>query len=164
VERDDATAVLAWYQRVYLVDDILFKSDRASMANSLELRTPFLDLDLAEYVNALPRSMKLRGGVRKHLLRQAIKAWQREGLTLPTSVMARKKRGFGIPIASWFRGPLASLARERILDGWPRQLDFINAAEREALLVTHTSGSRDLYKELWALFVLSVWGEQWLTQ
>ena len=164
VDCDDATAMLGWYQRVYLPDDILFKSDRASMAHSLELRTPFLDLDLAEYVNALPMSMKLRGRERKRLLRRAIEDWEHKGITLPAHVLRRPKRGFGIPVAKWFRGPLRSLARQRILDAWPRELDFISAAEREHLCMTHITGQRDLYKELWALFVLSIWGEQWLTQ
>ncbi len=157
---EDSAALLQWYQRRYLTDDILYKGDRASMMHSLEVRSPFLDIDLADYVNALPLSLKLSGGERKVLLRRAIASWAE--LKLPASLLHREKRGFGIPVATWLRGPLKDMLRERVLDAWPGSLDFVKRAERERLVSVHLAGRQNLYKELWALLVLSVWADRWL--
>lgn len=157
---DDAASVLQWYQRRYLTEDILVKGDRASMMHSLEVRSPFLDLDLAEYVNALPLRLKLHGNERKVLLREVVQSW--DALNLPPSLLTRPKRGFGIPVATWFREELRSMLLERVVHAWPRTLDFISRTERERLVNVHLSGAQNLYKELWALVVLSMWAERWV--
>lgn len=155
-------AVLAWYQQVYLVDDILVKTDRASMKSSLEVRSPFLDLDLVDFVNGLPFDLKMRGGERKHLLREAIREWQQQGLTLPSSVLERPKKGFGIPIADWLRGPLVDDVHHTLGDAWPDVLSFIVRPERDRLVAQHMNGRRNCAKELWALLVLAWWANYWL--
>lgn len=94
---DPHDRLLEFYANYYLPSDVLAKVDRASMLNSLEVRSPFLDRDLAEYCLRLPYSAKHRSGQRKWILRQAIKGM------VPAPVLARKKKGFGIPIAEWLR-------------------------------------------------------------
>src|SRR6185436_7519437 len=83
--------------RTYLAEDILSKVDRASMAVSLEVRAPFLDHELADWVNRLPAAMKMRGGQKKWLLRETMRG------RLPDSILDRPKKGFGIPLAKWLR-------------------------------------------------------------
>ena len=133
------------------------------MLASLEVRCPFLDVDLAEFVNDLPFEMKYRRGVRKYLLRQSMQAWAREGMTLPATVLNRPKKGFGVPIASWLRGPLAERARVTLLERWPASLEFVSASERRALLADHMSNRRNLWKEIWSLLVLAWWADEWVT-
>ncbi len=162
-QHDEGVAMLRWYQTVYLPYDILVKGDRASMLASLEVRCPFLDVELAEFVNDLPFEMKYRRGVRKYLLRQAMQAWAREGMTLPAAVHNRPKKGFGVPIASWLRGPLAERARVTLLERWPVSLEFVSANERKALLADHMSNRRNLWKEIWSLLVLAWWADKWVT-
>jgi len=102
-------------QQRYLVDDILVKVDRCSMAVSLEARVPLLDHVLADWVNGLPIDYKLRGGQSKALLRDAIRTYIPG---VPASVLRRRKKGFGVPL-TWLMGPHAGFARE-IIDGAPR--------------------------------------------
>jgi asparagine synthase (glutamine-hydrolysing) len=92
--------------RLYLQESILVKVDRASMACSLEVRAPFLDQELVEFVMGLPSSMKLRGFTSKYILKKAMKPF------LPDEVICRKKKGFGVPIAKWIKGPLKELFRD----------------------------------------------------
>lgn len=89
---------LEFYTRFYLPDDILTKVDRASMLVSLEVRSPFLDNDLVDFTRRLPHGYKLRDGQRKYLLKRSL-----DGV-IPGSILRRKKKGFGIPLASWLRG------------------------------------------------------------
>jgi asparagine synthase (glutamine-hydrolysing) len=161
-DEPESSDVLRWYQTVYLPDDILVKADRASMLHSIELRSPFLDVDLAEYVNALPFALKVRSGTRKYLLRRAIQAWHAQGLTLPAHVLSRKKKGFGIPIATWLRGPLAGMLQETLIERWPTSLSFIQEQARVTLVREHLSDQRNRGKELWALLVLAWWAEEWI--
>src|SRR5207237_6333290 len=91
---------------IYLVDDLLVKTDRASMAHSLEARVPFCDSAVAELALALPSDKKVRGLAKKRLLRRAVAP------LLPRSIVHGRKRGFSVPMAAWLRGPLEPLARE----------------------------------------------------
>jgi asparagine synthase (glutamine-hydrolysing) len=160
----ESSAMLHWYQTVYLPDDILVKGDRASMLHSLELRSPFLDVDVANYVNALPFAMKLRGRTRKHLLREAIRGWQRDGMSLPDHVLSRPKKGFGVPIATWLRGPLREQLTTTLLDAWPGSLGVVSRPERARLIDEHLSGARNVWKELWSLMALARWADTWIEQ
>src|SRR5205807_71479 len=90
--------------RRYLADDILVKVDKASMINSLETRAPLLDQYLAEYVSSLPSAIRTRGGVLKYLLKKVAADM------LPAGILARRKQGFGVPIAHWFRSDLSNYA------------------------------------------------------
>ncbi len=103
---DALSRSLALYQDTYLPEDILTKVDRASMACGLEVRAPFLDAELVDFMQSLPPSFKLGRNQTKRLLKHAAAG------RLPASILARPKKGFGIPVASWLRGPLAPLMNQ----------------------------------------------------
>lgn len=159
---DDLDQSIDFFERFYLPDDILVKVDRASMMHSLEVRSPFLDTALVEFVNQLPNHWKLRGGKTKYLFKLAM--MQDEGTTkswptlpLPKEIVHRKKKGFGIPVAHWIRHELKSLFRERLIDDWPKSLSMFDRRFIGQLLDEHQRGRANRYKELWALFMLAQW-------
>jgi asparagine synthase (glutamine-hydrolysing) len=109
---DPVERTIAFYVRLYLQDDILVKVDRASMLHSLEVRAPFLDIELVDFLRRLPADMKLRGGTSKYVLRRAARP------LLPAQVLARGKQGFGVPIGQWFRdGVLPAPRADRLGNG-----------------------------------------------
>ncbi|ABI55493.1 XrtA/PEP-CTERM system amidotransferase [Alkalilimnicola ehrlichii MLHE-1] len=133
--------------KTYLPGDILTKVDRASMAHALEVRVPILDHKLVEWMSGLPPEMKLNGSEGKHLLKKAMEPH------LPHEVLYRKKRGFAVPVAEWFRGPLRQRVRDQVLG--PRigesglfDMDFLNR-----LVDEHTRGARDHSPALWSLLM-----------
>jgi len=142
------------YVNTYLTDDILVKVDRASMACSLEVRAPFLDYTLAEFLGTLPGSLKLRGRNAKYLLKTCL-----EG-TLPHNVLYRPKKGFGIPIAQWLKGELSTLATETLAADKLRKQGLLNPGRVQSLLKEHQAGFRDHRKQLWTLLVFELWGER----
>jgi asparagine synthase (glutamine-hydrolysing) len=150
---DPLNQVLALDMRLYLENDILVKLDRASMMASLEGRVPLLNNDFVAYATALPLSLKLRGLRSKFLLRRALRG------ILPTRILRRPKKGFGIPVAEWFRGPL----REQMLSVLaPERLareGFFRPAAVQALIDEHLAGRRDNRKHLWTLFAFEMWYE-----
>jgi asparagine synthase (glutamine-hydrolysing) len=131
----------------YLPGDLLLKADIASMAHSLELRSPFLDHEVIELGLALPESLKLRGRTGKVALRRAFAS------ELPQEVADRGKSGFGVPLGRWFRSDLREAARELLATdrGWFRA----DAVGR--LLDEHESGSADHGHRLWCLLMLELW-------
>jgi asparagine synthase (glutamine-hydrolysing) len=137
--------------QTYLPGDLLAKVDVASMAHSLELRSPLLDHRLMETVAALPAAAKLAGGSSKHAFRDALRPW------LPDDILDRPKMGFSVPIAAWFRGALRELPRDVLLD--PRSLDrgLFRPARIRAVLDEHASGRRDHAGLIWALLQLELW-------
>jgi asparagine synthase (glutamine-hydrolysing) len=136
-------------QRNYLVDDILAKVDRCSMAVSLEARAPLLDHHLAEWVNGLPCEYKLRHGMTKALLRDAV---QRHIPGVPASVLTREKKGFGVPL-NWMWGPLRGFVEARLLAAPDGLLD------RDAVtrLLAEPPVSRDHAVSLWVILNLASW-------
>jgi asparagine synthase (glutamine-hydrolysing) len=138
----------------YLIDDVLVKVDRASMANSLEARAPLLDHRLWEYVAALPTSYKFSNGETKHLLRTLLRG------RVPPAVLTRPKQGFAIPRARWFRGDWQEMVRSRLLEGEMSQYFARPCLER--MLEEHASGRTDHGEHLWLLLVFAVWHEQYL--
>jgi asparagine synthase (glutamine-hydrolysing) len=137
--------------RTYLAEDILTKVDRASMAVSLEVRAPFLDHELADWVNRLPASMKMRGGEKKWLLRETLRG------RLPDSILDRPKKGFGIPLAKWLRGEMHDWAAAT-LDALDADLGHLVRVEHaRRLLAEHRAGRADHRKQLWTLLCLGVW-------
>ncbi|HYM43378.1 MAG TPA: XrtA/PEP-CTERM system amidotransferase [Steroidobacteraceae bacterium] len=133
--------------KTYLPGDILTKVDRASMAHSLEVRTPFLDYEFVEWAARLPARMKLRGGEGKYLLKQALRP------LLPAEVLFRAKMGFAVPLDVWFRGPL----RQHIADvvAGPRlaQCGLFEPNTLRRLVADHQSGRRDHSAPLWSLLM-----------
>jgi asparagine synthase (glutamine-hydrolysing) len=139
----------------YLPEDILFKVDIASMLNSLECRSPFLDHKLIEFVFSLPGSYKLKFPHRhKHLLKEAFKDW------LPPGFMDRGKMGFSAPMPGWLRHELAPMMRERLLDE-KRLAPWINQSVVERLVREHIAGEKAHSKRLWPLLVMAEWVEQY---
>lgn len=136
---------------VLMVADQLTKSDRASMAHSLEVRVPFCDVDLAAYAHGLPRSDRVRRLRTKVLLREAVAP------LLPAAVVDGPKRGFSMPTAAWLRGPLAPLARE-VLDPAALLADgVLDPAPVGRLVAEHAARRADHSRAIWGLLCLSLW-------
>jgi asparagine synthase (glutamine-hydrolysing) len=140
----------------YLPGDLLLKADLASMAHSLELRSPLLDHHVLELGLSLPDSLKLRGREGKQALRRAFAA------ELPPEVVGRGKTGFGVPIARWFREELRDLAGDLLLDRRARQRGHFRPAVVERLLADHTAGRADHAHRLWCLVMLELWLRTWV--
>ncbi|NDJ78481.1 MAG: asparagine synthase (glutamine-hydrolyzing) [Chloroflexi bacterium] len=135
----------------YLPDDLLVKTDRASMATSLEARAPFLDHKLVELAARIPANLKLNGKVTKYILKEAA-----AGL-LPDDIIHRQKHGFGVPVGRWFRENLKDYAREVLLDPAALERGYFNAAAVQRLLDEHTSGQRNHGQRIWTLLTFEWW-------
>ena len=136
----------------YLLDDLLVKMDRMSMAHGLEARSPFLDTAVVEFGASLPDRLRMRLGKGKILLRRAMRG------VLPESILARGKRGFGAPLGAWFRSDLASFVRERLLDPASPLHEYVRPEAVAAVLTRH--GTSDLSAQIWALLTLESWLRQ----
>jgi asparagine synthase (glutamine-hydrolysing) len=151
------TEQMLWLDLVgYLPDDILTKLDRASMATSLESRVPFLDRSVLEFAWRLPMEMKLRGGVTKWILRQVLYRH------VPPTLVDRPKMGFGVPIASWLRGPLRPWADDLLDAGRLKRQGLLDAGPVQRAWSQHRSGRRDRAYELWDVLVLQAWLDRWM--
>jgi asparagine synthase (glutamine-hydrolysing) len=139
---------------IYLVDDLLVKTDRASMAHSLEARVPYLDEIVAGFALSLPTDLKVRGLQKKRILRRAAAP------LLPRSLLYRRKRGFSIPAASWLRGELEPLAREVLSPDQVRRHGYFRPETVTRLLDDHVAGREDFSRQLWGLLSFTLWCEQ----
>ncbi|MEJ2706156.1 MAG: asparagine synthase (glutamine-hydrolyzing) [Anaerolineales bacterium] len=140
--------------KTYLVDDILTKVDRMSMAVSLEARVPLLDYRIVEFAVNLPPEMKLYRGQTKRILRQAMAE------RLPGEVLSKPKQGFSIPLKHWLRGPLKPLMTDLLSDGSIRRRGYFNPDEVSHLVREHLDQSANHSHRLWALMVLELWHRQ----
>ncbi|MDQ3992421.1 MAG: asparagine synthase C-terminal domain-containing protein, partial [Actinomycetota bacterium] len=140
--------------RVYLVDDLLVKTDRASMAHSLEARVPFLDVEVDSFAGALPTRLKIRGRRKKLLLRRAAEP------LLPPEIVRGRKRGFSIPAAAWLRGELEPFARETLSPETLRRQGYFRPEAVERVLADHVAGRADLSRQLWGLLAFTLWHER----
>ncbi|MCO4773617.1 MAG: asparagine synthetase B, partial [Deltaproteobacteria bacterium] len=139
--------------RTYMGDDILVKVDRASMATSLEVRTPFLDHRLVEMAARMPPHLKLNGREGKYILKRAIKP------RLPHRVIDRKKKGFGLPIAKWLHGPWRELLQDTLGNGRAETSGLLSQRAVDTLIAEHLSGKRDRRRPLWSLLMFQWWYE-----
>jgi len=153
---DRVERLLYVYAKTYLQDDILVKVDRASMACSLEVRAPFLDVDLVEFLGRVPARLKLRRLETKHLLKRAMAG------ILPPGIAERPKKGFGIPIADWLKGGLREALQDELSPGRVREQGIFEPAVVERYVSEHMSGRSDHRKPLWTLFVFQLWHRRWL--
>lgn len=133
--------------KTYLPGDILTKVDRASMAHSLEVRTPFLDYEFVEWVSRLPHTAKLRGGEAKYLLKKSLEP------LLPREVLYRAKMGFAVPLDTWFRGSLKEHIIETVRGSRLAQSGIFDARSLAAVADEHVSGRRDHSAVLWSLLM-----------
>jgi asparagine synthase (glutamine-hydrolysing) len=143
---------------VYLVDDLLVKTDRASMANSLEARVPFLDPVVTNFAFALPRKHRVRGLSKKVLLRKAAEP------LLPREVVHGRKRGFSIPAAAWLRGELEPFARRTLSAGTLDRQGFFRPEPVRRLLDAHVARRQDNSRLLWGLLAFTLWYEHHVEQ
>jgi len=137
--------------KLYLQESILVKVDRASMACSLEVRAPFLDYELVEFMMGLSSRWKLKRFTSKYILKKAL------GKTLPDEIIHRKKKGFGVPIAKWVKGPLKELFGDLLSSDRIRREGFLNPEYVTTLLQDHLLNKKDNRKQLWTLLVWELW-------
>jgi asparagine synthase (glutamine-hydrolysing) len=153
--RDRLDVLLETDVQTYLPGDLLVKMDIASMAYSLEARSPLLDHELMEFAAALPARRKARGVRKKWILRRAYRG------RIPDPVLDGRKRGFGVPLAAWFRGELRGFAREVLLDPATLGRGVVAEAPVRALLERHDAGA-DRSMQIWALLALELWQREFV--
>jgi asparagine synthase (glutamine-hydrolysing) len=148
---DEINRLLDVDVNTYLPGDLLVKMDIASMAHSLEVRSPLLDHRFMEFAASLPGVWKLSGSTTKKIFKDALRTW------LPDHLLGRDKRGFAVPIAAWFRSELRKLPEEILLD--PRSLErgFFRTDRLRSLIAEHQGGGWDHSEKLWALIQLELW-------
>jgi asparagine synthase (glutamine-hydrolysing) len=157
VEPGSIDEALRFFLTRYLADDILVKADRASMAASLEVRAPFLETDLVEFVLRLPWRYKLGLATTKRVLKRALRG------VVPAEILARSKKGFGIPMAAWIRGPLRPLFEDLFSRPSLERAGVLEPSSARGLLDRHLSGGVDLRKPLWTLAAFLMWQRRWAT-
>ena len=149
-------APLAADRELYLPNDLLVKVDIATMAHSLEARAPFLDHRVLEFAARLPARLLRRGASGKYLLKRAVAD------LLPDAVLARRKMGFGVPLAAWLRGPLAPWLRATLLAPPALRRGYFRPAVVRRLIDDHLAGRADHAALLWALLVLEEWHQAFI--
>lgn len=152
---DPVTQTMFFEATANLTGDMLVKVDRMSMAASIETRSPMLDHELAELAARIPHSWKMRGGRGKAFFVEAFAD------RLPQDVWDRPKRGFSVPIAAWFRGPLKSFLRDHLTSKTFLDLGFVSPPFLHRLLEEHESGRRNNRTMLWNLLMLDLWFREW---
>jgi len=143
-------------QRTYLPDAMLTKVDRASMANSLEIRVPLLDHRVVEYTSKLPSSFKYRNGSGKYILRKLLAKY------LPSQLFERPKMGFGVPIDQWLRKPLKAMLLDYLSSERLKSESLFNPRLIEKKIAEHLSGQANHQYRLWSLLMWEMWRERWL--
>ena len=146
---------LAVDQHYYLPDDILYKTDRMSMAHSLAVRPPFLDHRIVEFAAGLPAPYKIRGLRQKHILRELMRG------KLPAAVLDRKKTGFDIPTHDWFRGPLRSLLLDTVTPDAIKTTGIFDGRAIGELVADHMERRINIGYHLWGLLTLFLWMNRW---
>ena len=146
------------YATTYLQDDILVKVDRASMACGLEVRAPFLDVELVEFLGRVPARLKLRRFDTKHLLKRAM------AQRLPAGIANRPKKGFGIPVAAWLKSDLRGALQDELSPSRLTAQGLFDVAEVQRLVAEHLAGRRDHRKQLWTLLVFQLWHRRWVEE
>ncbi len=142
--------------KTYLVDDILVKVDRMSMANSLEARTPFLDHRVVEFAAGLPSRLKLRGLGTKYLLKRSV------ATRLPQEILNRGKEGFSIPMKNWLRQELRPMMEDVLSAQRIQRGGLFNPRYTEALKTEHLAGTANHAHLLWSLMIFEIWREKYL--
>jgi asparagine synthase (glutamine-hydrolysing) len=144
--------------RMSLADDLLLFNDKVTMANSLEMRVPFLDLELMKFVESLPSNLKVRGSVRKYIHKKAVEAW------LPREIVRRKKRGFQTPMDEWLQKDLATSAKRLFEEQGSACRRFFDIAYVNRLIEEHRRRRENHQRRLYALLCFELWHRQWIDQ
>ncbi len=142
--------------KTYLVDDLLVKVDRMSMAVSLEARVPFLDHEVVEFAARIPAALKLRGFTRKYILRKAV------GHLLPPAILTRGKEGFSIPMKNWLRGELKPMMTDLLSADRLRRQGWFQPYYVQQLITEHLQERANHSHRLWPLMVFQLWCDRYL--
>jgi asparagine synthase (glutamine-hydrolysing) len=148
---DELNRLLDTDLNTYLPGDLLVKMDIASMAHSLEVRSPLLDHQLMEFAASLPAEWKISGLTSKKIFKDALRPW------LPDHILDRPKQGFAVPLGDWFRGQLRQLPNEILLDPHSLERGWFRKTTISQLITDHQNGSSDNTNKLWALIQLELW-------
>ena len=152
---DTMNRILYVDSKVQLVDDMLVKTDRTSMAHSLEVRVPLLDTRLVEWMARMPSDTKVRGLKLKYLLKRVA------AQVLPAEILERRKAGFSIPIPRWLKTDLRPLVNERLAPEAVAAEGFFNSRVVAEMLDDHWAGRRDYSRQIWNLLMFSMWYERY---
>ncbi|HOW27395.1 MAG TPA: asparagine synthase (glutamine-hydrolyzing) [Elusimicrobiota bacterium] len=154
-DRSELEQMLYVDQRTKLLDEYLVKMDRLSMAHSLEVRVPLLDVRLVEFAATVPAKYKIRGMTTKYIIRRLMES------RLPREVIHGEKKGFTPPMAGWFSGELKDFLRERFDPAEVRKTGILNADQPLRLLQEHLDRRRDNHRQIWTLLSFLLWREKW---
>jgi asparagine synthase (glutamine-hydrolysing) len=155
---DHLSKILYTDLKTYLPGGILVKVDRMSMANSLEVRAPILDKDVIEFAATLPSEMKFKNGEKKHILKEAFKP------LLPDDVLYRKKMGFSVPLATWFRQHIKAIAEHYFFATTNGIYHYFNSETVSVWWDEHQSGKADHSNVLWSLLMFQMWYCKYMEQ
>jgi asparagine synthase (glutamine-hydrolysing) len=142
--------------QTYLPDDLLVKMDIATMASSLEARSPLLDHRLMEFAASLPAALKVRGREKKAVLRGALRGW------VPDEILDAPKRGFRLPLGDWLRGELRGFARDVLLDRPAVDRGCFRPDYVRGLLDRHAAGLQDHSQGIWTLLMFELWHQEFV--
>jgi asparagine synthase (glutamine-hydrolysing) len=156
--RDPLSEILFMDLTSYLPDDLLIKVDIASMANSLEVRSPFLDHKFVEFVQSIPNSLRLRNGEAKYILKRAF------ARLLPDEILNRTKMGFSIPIDRWFRHDLRKFSHDVLLGGNNELKEYFDKTFLQYMLDAHCSGRVNYGTKLWLLINFAIWHHMFISK
>jgi asparagine synthase (glutamine-hydrolysing) len=154
--QDPLSAVQYIDIKTYLVDDILTKVDRASMAHALEVRVPLLDHEFMELVANIPSSLKLKQREGKYILKKSLER------KLPHDTLYRPKKGFSVPLGQWLKNDLKSLFEQSVLNRSVKTTQLLNKRTVETIWREHQSGQRERSAELWPILFFQKWLDKWL--
>jgi len=153
---DPLTQILYIDTRTNLPDDLLMVADKTSMANSIEVRVPFLDYRLVEFIETLPPRMKMRGLRGKYLHKKAVAKW------VPKEVVQRKKKGFDNPIDQWLRGPMRGLVRDCLATERSAVRKYFNPSFIDQMLAEHESGRHNYLLQIYSLLSFELWHQRFI--
>ena len=153
---DHLSKILYTDLKTYLPGDILVKVDRMSMANSLEVRAPILDHKVIEFAASIPYNLKYRGKEKKYILKESFKK------ILPEEILYRKKMGFSVPLASWFRSDIRAFASEYIFSPNAGLYHFFNRNTVEDIWNKHQCRTRNYGTVLWSLLMFELWFQRFM--
>lgn len=161
-EKFNDSGVKNWLDRVlyadfnsYLPDALMPKVDIASMANSLESRSPFLDYRFLEFTAKIPPHLKIKKGIKKYIFKKALKS------ILPQDIIARNKMGFGVPLAKWFRSDLRDYVYDVLVKKQSKNSGFLNKEKIKEILDLHSSGKENFANHIFALLMLELWFQKY---
>jgi asparagine synthase (glutamine-hydrolysing) len=155
---DSIDAFLATDVEMYLPDDLLIKMDIASMANSLEARSPFLDHELMEFAARIPASHKLRGRTTKHILKESLRG------ILPDEILFREKMGFAVPLDHWFRNDLKEMAYDLLLGKRSCERGYFCEGYVRKMLDEHAGGKWNWQHQIYNLLMLELWQRSFIDE